>query len=335
MPVWWTWVGSTFYASRFDTDGLEDRVLTAVEMVVVAALAVNVHGVPHGSSAGFALWYAAMRGVLVVKYLRARRQAPDARPLTTRYALGFGIDAAAWFVSAFVPPPFRYALWVFGLLVSFGTPLSAGSLHGEFPPHEEHLPERFGLFTLIVLGESITTVVGGISGRAWTPASALVGVGSLVIAFSIWWLYFEHLDGAAIRAAQARGRTQAYQRWLYAHFPLIVGIPAAGIGVEHLLGVSHGVVPGPERWLVCGPLALCLFALGTIYRTADACADRDVRLPSLYRYATGVVVGVVGIVGGMMTPVVLVGVLAVVCVVPVVLDRRGEYDPIPGLERDG
>lgn len=105
IPVWWSWVGAAFYANRFDTDDLGHRLLTAVQMLAVAALAVNIHHGLGDSSAGFALSYAAVRFVLVVEYLRAGKHAVAARSLTRRYARGFGIAAAIWLLSAFVPIP--------------------------------------------------------------------------------------------------------------------------------------------------------------------------------------------------------------------------------------
>ena len=107
IPIWWGWIGSTFYATRFDTDDLVHRLMTAVELFAVVALAVNVHGALGETSRGFALAYAVLRGVLVFKYFGAGQAIPEARPLTTRYARGFGLDAGLWFASVFVPPPFR------------------------------------------------------------------------------------------------------------------------------------------------------------------------------------------------------------------------------------
>ena len=93
----------------------------------------------------------------------AGRNVPKAKPLTTRYARGFGLAAVVWLVSVFVPTPYRFGLWAIGLSISFATPITAGDLHGEIPPHALHLPERFGLFTIIVLGEAIVAVVTGVA----------------------------------------------------------------------------------------------------------------------------------------------------------------------------
>lgn len=79
-------------------------------MATVAALAVNIHGGLGETSAGFALSYAAVHAVLVVKYLRALRHVIIALPLTTRYAIGFALAAAIWLISAFIPVPLRFGL---------------------------------------------------------------------------------------------------------------------------------------------------------------------------------------------------------------------------------
>ena len=85
VPVWWAWVGATFYANRFDTDDLCHRLLTAIQIVAVAALAVNIHDGLGKTSASFALSYASVRAVLVVEYLHASRSVAAVRRLDYRF----------------------------------------------------------------------------------------------------------------------------------------------------------------------------------------------------------------------------------------------------------
>ena len=45
VPVWFAWIGATFFATRFGTDDLAHRILTLLQMMAAAAMAVNVsHG---------------------------------------------------------------------------------------------------------------------------------------------------------------------------------------------------------------------------------------------------------------------------------------------------
>lgn len=325
VPVWWAWIGSTFYATRFDTDDLEYRLLTGVEMFAVVALAVNIHAGVGASSAGFALAYAAVRSILVFKYVRAIRHIPEARKLTIRFASGFGVAALFWFVSAFVPPPYRFALWGLGLAIDFATPLTAGVLHADIPPHPSHLPERFGLFTIIVLGESIASVVSGIGIQSWTLHSVLIAVFSMAIAFSLWWVYFDNHDASAIRAAQEGGRIWLYQKWLYGHFPLVVGIAATGVAVLRVFTGDLGPsLPPAERWLLSGSLAVCLFTLGFLHRTTLACTDQQeaVGAQSIHRFGTAIVVLLIGAAGNQLSTILFVGLLALACLTQIIVDLR-------------
>jgi low temperature requirement protein LtrA len=326
VPVWWAWVGSTFYATRFDTDELGHWLLTMIEMFVVVALAVEIHAGLGSTSAGFALGYAAVRAVLVLKYYGAYRTVPEARPLTRRFALGFGADAALWFCSAFVPAPYRFGLWALALAISFGTPLSAGRLHGEIPPHESHLPKRFGLFTIIVLGESVVGLVGGAVEQVWTIRSFLTGTAGLGVAFCLWWLYFEDVNGSRIRAAVERDRTGIYQEWLYAHLPLAAGLAAVGVAIEHLLTAPPASgLPAAERWLFSGALAVCLAALALIHYTAWAKSDRGGTLSTGARLGSAGGALAVGAFGAGLRPLVVAILVAFVALVPVVVDVREAY----------
>ncbi len=270
VPVWWAWAGQSFYADRFDTDDLGHRLFIIAQMFAVAAMAVNVHDGLGRGSAGFALSYAAVRFVLVGEYLGAHVFVPAARHLTKRYALGFGLAAALWLVSAWTPAPSRFYLWGLGLLIDFATPLSAGKLHSQLAPHPGHLPERFGAFILIVLGEAIAMVVAGLTKHAWSIHSGLTAALGLSFAFSLWWVYFDNIDGAAIRAARAEGRIWLYQGWLYAHLPLVIGVAASAVGVQYAIASPQDLaLPAIGRWLVCGALALALLGIGFIQIIID------------------------------------------------------------------
>ncbi len=318
LPVWWTWIGTTFYANRFDSDDIGRRLLMGVQMLAVAALAVNVHHGLDSSSVGFALSYAAARAVLVMEYLWAGWHIPTARGLTTRYASGFAIAATLWLISAFVPIPFRFILWALGLLVDFATPLSAKQFQLQFPPHLEHLPERFGLFTIIVLGEAVIAVVNGVSEMEWNGMSVFAAVCGFGIAFSLWWVYFENVGGSALRAAGASGRLAVYQIWLYGHFPLVIGLAAAGVGVEHIISSKANLaLPTAERWLICGSVALCFLALAILHRTGIIlyCKAR-----TRHRLGAMAVLLTVAIAGNSLLPVTVSAIVTIVCAVQVLLD---------------
>lgn len=268
IPVWWAWVGTTFFATRFYTEDISHRLLLLMQMGGAGALAVNIHGAFGDTSTGFALSYAFIRYLLVIEYYRAlRKRSRDSNnkfnhPLIKRYIIGFSLAATVWAVSAFIPNlEIRYVLWILALVIDFATPITAGKLHSKFAPHVTHLSERMGLFILIVLGEMIVSIVIGMTEQNWNLNSVFVASLGLCMSFSIWWLYFSNSKGTAIQAVRDKNRISIYYAWLYGHFPLVIGISAFGAGIKYIVSVEQGELLGVTfLWIICISLSTALIA---------------------------------------------------------------------------
>ena len=345
IPVVWSWVGVTFYSTRFETDDLAHRLLMLLQIAVAALMAVSVPDGLGKNSSWFALSYAIMRTILVIEYLRTRKHVPAARKLTTRYSIGFSIAAGIWFASIFVPPPFRLFLWIIGLGVDIGTPLLfARQLSVQFAPHIHHLPERFGSFTIIVLGISILGVVNGIADHNWTISSILSAGLGLGIAFSLWWIYFDTVDGSEIRALRENKQIGIYVTWLYIHFPLIIAFTAFGVSIEHVVLSNQALaLPSSEKWLLCISTFLCLFTLGIIQMTSAMTTTNPISSSSssssssanskksttytaaIYSIVAAIVVLAIGAIlkDSILTlPAFLIGIMAIACTGQVILDVK-------------
>jgi low temperature requirement protein LtrA len=318
IPVWWAWIGSTFYANRFDTDTVIRRILMAVQMLAIAALAVNIHHGLNESSVGFALSYAVARLVLVFEYLWAGYCIPAARDLTTHYAMGFALAAMGWIASVFVPLPYRSLFWAVGLIIDFATPLTGQDHQARLLPNAEHLPERFGLFTIIVLGEAVTSVIIGVAEVQWSLMNGICAILGFGVAFCLWWLYFDNVSGSSLKSLKSTGNLQLFQAWLYVHLPLVIGVVGTGIGAEHIiLHEDWQALPDSDRWLICGSLALCFLALAVLHRTGVIfqCKAR-----TKHRLAGAGLLTLLAATGATLIPVVLIGLIAVICAIEVGLD---------------
>jgi low temperature requirement protein LtrA len=239
VAVWWAWVGYTVYADRFDTDDLLHRVLVLAGMLAVIAMALSIHDALHGGSARFALSFVAVRGIVLLLNARARRHAAPARPLLNLYLTAFSIGASLWLVSLLVPEPARYVLWGIALVIELSAPWVGRRQIARAPIHASHLVERFGLFTLIVLGESVISVAQAAAEVDWTAATVAAGVGGFLAVTCLWWLYFDRLDEGAIRSV-LRGLI-----WNYAHLPLLAGLVSVAVGTE--LAILQAAAGGLER----------------------------------------------------------------------------------------
>jgi low temperature requirement protein LtrA len=321
VPIWWCWVGAVFYATRFDNDSFRDRFLTLIQMAIVATMAVNVHKGVEVAATNFALCYAAFRGLLVLQHLNAGYHIPIARPLTYRFALGFGLSVILWLVSVLLPSPWRFWLWGIGLLVDFSTPLVAGRFVTKLPPSTTHIPERVGLFTIIVLGEAIIAVVGGLSALKWGFPTIFTAFLGLSLAFSLWWLYFDTADGSPIQSMKSGARAIALT-WLYIHLPLAMSLTATGAGIQHL--IAKGITEAPtdmERWVFCGATALSISCLAGIqWLSLARGTPRSRSIVSAYRLGSVAFLLILAIAGQSLSGLMLVLLGTGACGIQVMLD---------------
>ncbi len=273
--VWWLWASHTFYADRYDTDDLIYRFLAGAQMVGVALIAVSVSLGEAASTMVFALAYTAVRLILLVLYARAYRHVVKTRELVRGYLIGFGVASALWLVSIVVPEPYRFFLWFIAFAVDLATPYVLRRAQAAAPLDVSHLPERFGLFTILVLGESIVAVTVGLSHVSWQLSTTLVGVLGLGIATCLWWINFDHLEGSVVRRRGDR-RNWRPTVWIYSHLPLAIGLAMLGVSVEiAIVAADHGHdYHGAERWLLVGSVALALSAMAAI-QVASVRSDRE------------------------------------------------------------
>ena len=321
--IWWAWIGHSVFSTRFDSDDVVQRTLTLVQMFAVAAMAANAKdALDTRSSAGFAAAYAVVRFLLVAQYYRARH-VPDARPLTTRYLAGHGSAAVLWLGSALVPAPARFWIWALAFALDLGTPWLAVPHSVKVPPDAAHLPERFGLFTLILLGESVVGVMRGMeSQEAWPPeaaASAFLGMG---IAFLIWWWYFDGALGASEQPVRTKQEAVRFHLWSYAHFPLYLGIVVAGAGVERIVtAASKHALSGGESLILASAVATVMAAMTVIgWTSAGRRHHAASGIPQSIAVAAATLA--VGLTGRFTVPVLLIATLAGLCALQLVLSLR-------------
>jgi low temperature requirement protein LtrA len=320
IPLWWAWASFTFYVDRYDTDDLGQRVLAVFQMIAVALMAASISG-DTDSTAAFAASYVLARVVLILMYVRARRHVVETRELVTGYIQGFSIGAGIWLLSVAVPGPWRFFLWAIALAVEFGTPFYFRKIQAKVPLDASHLPERFGLFTILVLGESIAAAVAGLSHKGWKLAPTVAAIVGVVIASSLWWLYFDNLDGTVVRRKPEQAKAWKPTAWIYAHLPLANSLVAAGIGVEFIIEHASDELPATDRWLVFGGTAVALMAMGLMHvaTVSDNETRRD-ELRARIRFASAALLIIIGLVTPGASALTIAVLVMVVLIAQVALD---------------
>ncbi len=235
--IWWAWMNFTWFASAYDTD---DAIYRLTVLLQLSGVLVVAAGVPRGLSDheyGVAtLGYVMMRLALVAQWLRAAASHPDGRRCALRYAGGLAAIQAAWVARLALPGAAGVVGFVVLVAIEMAIPYWAES-SGRTPWHPGHIAERYGLFTLIVLGESVLSATVAVQTALDTTSTfgelAPVVVGGILIVFFMWWMYFD-MPGEQVVARARRSFTETLRGpfvWGYGHYVVFASAAAAGAGL--------------------------------------------------------------------------------------------------------
>lgn len=276
VPVWWTWIGFTFYADRFESNETTYRILTFAGMLAVAALALTLgYAFTPAGDLQLIVAYSLVRLVLVALYVRSAYYVPLARSLSLQFVSGFGVAVLIFMSSLLFEPPVRYYFWVAGIVLELATPFLSLRQSRLIPYDYSHIPERFGLFTIIVLGEAVIATATGAASVNWSAATIAMASIGFAMAAAIWWINFDFVEDDAIRSPLLGPRFV----YLYAHYFIVAGIVALGIGVEHAIketGEAH--LHRPALALIGGGVATYLAAVTVVKLAAGVCTLLFIRL---------------------------------------------------------
>ncbi|GAP99342.1 low temperature requirement protein A [Leptolyngbya sp. NIES-2104] len=315
IPIWWLWIDFSYYADQFDVEQGVYRLVMLGIMFGMIVLALTIPEALQEGSARFAGVYAGLRLVIVGLYFQAWRLVPEARELTGRYTLSFTIALLFWMVSIVVPPPVRFVLWGIALLIEISNgPITYATIRS-VPVQVSHMDERFGLFVIIVLGEAIVAVAGGVSDIQWQWQETMTAISGFITAVSLWWLYFECAETSVINQALQSNRKRVLLRsyvYGYSHVLLFAGIVAAGVGIQTAIeGVDRGDLSIAARTILCGGLGLYLIGLSAVQWATERSLPNSILLGRLF--AAIVCFTLIGF-GGVLSPVALMSGLTVVFV---------------------
>jgi low temperature requirement protein LtrA len=229
--VWWAWMAFTWFANVFDTDDVPYRLLM---MVMIAGSLGLAAGVPQIFQLDFrvaVISYVILRLAYVGQWCRVLRSGDPAwRPVATRMIVLTTISQVGWILFLMVPAEWKLPIFVAWFGADIATPYICG-WDARMGGHRHHIVERYGLFTVIVLGESIaaaTVAVGeAIKGKVDVFPLLSLALGGLVVVFSLWWIYFDFSTGGG---APERTRKSQYL-WGYLHYFVFAALAAVGAGL--------------------------------------------------------------------------------------------------------
>jgi low temperature requirement protein LtrA len=310
IPVWWVWIGGMYYAERFETSDFSFRLFTFLQMLPVAGLALTATHAFDGGWQGFAGTYIFARLIIIFLWWRGARHDPRFAPTAVRYNTGFIISSILWSISLFAPLPLAVGLAGLGLMCDLIAPWTTINTQSALPPiSRSHLPERFGLFVMITLGEALLGTINGVAATESLRFGVLIeGLLGMLLVFSVWWIYFDF-----VQRRIPHGNFRALLIWNYLHLPLVIGIAASSAGVLAAIAAEGATMPDAARWLVAAASAVQLTAIGLLEYTLGRGFDEPTHHhgSSLLKFAGALMCLLIAVVGaGWSTSAVLLSVFS-------------------------
>ncbi|GIJ54372.1 low temperature requirement protein A [Virgisporangium aurantiacum] len=264
FAIWWAWMNFTWFASAYDTDDNLYRITTLVQIAGALVLAAGVKPAFEDSDyAAITLGYVVMRLALVAQWLRAARNDPPRRVVALRYAAGITIVQVLWLAHLALPASWSTPVFVVLVVCELLVPaIAERAPGGPTTYHPHHIAERYGLFTIIVLGESVAAatvaVRAGLDEGEHRAELISVAVAGVIIVFALWWLYFDRSAHDLLTSLRAS------LVWGYGHYVIFAATAAIGAGlgvvVDHETHHSH-VSRTVAGYAVAVPVALFLVAV--------------------------------------------------------------------------
>jgi low temperature requirement protein LtrA len=275
FAVCWCWINYSWFASAYDTDDWAFRVATMVQMVGVIILALGRPPVFHSIDAGHTInnsvtvaGYVVMRVSMIFLWLRAARQDPPRRRTCQTYVVTIGVAQLGWITLLLAHTTVGvFVVWaVILILIEMAGPVIAERGKGGTPWHAHHIAERYGLLTIITLGEAVIGTVASlgavVEAQGWSLDAALIAVAGTGLTFGLWWMYFTVPAGEVLQVHRERAFP-----WGYGHMLIFGSIAATGAGLHVAASyISHAAHIGATATVITvaapvGVFALALFAL--------------------------------------------------------------------------
>lgn len=259
--IWWAWMNFTWFATSFDTDDWFYRLLTIVQMGGVLVFASGIPSVfEHHDFTVLIIGYVIMRLPMVAQWLRAAQSGGAAGRAARTYAAGITIAQALWLLTLLLPAPAFGIAQVVLIGAELAVPIIAEKL-GSTPWHPHHITERYGLFTLILLGESLlgsaNAIIEALQETEHLAPLVAVAALALIATAALWWIYFwppHHHAISSFASSLAYG---------YGHFFIFAaaGALSAGIEVEIDVFTKHSALQPPLASLAY-TIPIAVFLLG-------------------------------------------------------------------------
>ena len=322
--VFWSWVNGSQYYDLHGNDSIRTRLFTFLQMLAVAAAAITIQDAFEGHHQGFAISFAVIQILITYLWWSVGLYDPSHRVFNIFYTVNYCVAFVLLIVSVFISHEIATILWVIVLLLNLTPPLIGARTivrvlkeRGEVFTASATIVERFGLFTIIVLAESILSTVTGIAEiKDKQPAVWIAFILALLIAFLLWNLYFD------MTSEQETKKGYWYmQQLIFLHFPLLASLGAVGATIKVLLSDVTADLPLNLQWIFCAAIATILFTIVGITRVMqEEEEDRAyIRPVSRFLLVVSALILIIPLFGRHLNTLLFLSIVSVILFVPVMI----------------
>jgi low temperature requirement protein LtrA len=260
--VWWAWSAFVWATNAEDPDALRLRALLFLGMVLIFVAGLALPQAFGSDATLFAVSYALVRLLHLALYADVSRRGNASFSAIAGFALTTVGGMALLVIGSFLDEPWRIVLWVVAAALDYAGPawLTRERLRGLQEVVVAHFAERYGLFVIICLGESVISIGVGASGHPLDTELLAAAALSLLLTIGLWWIYF---DRTAARAEERLRRHHdpvlaAADAYSYLHLLIVAGIIVFAVGARETVAHTGEPLGTGDRLALCGGVALYL-----------------------------------------------------------------------------
>jgi len=258
--VWIAWANGSLHHELHGHDDARARSTFLLQILILAAMGASIPEAGGARGTAFAVAAAVLFAVLALLWLLAARgDRPQYRRPSRRFVIGTAATAVLLAGSAVLPAGAHVLAWGAldaAYLAGFAAVFLTLPADAVAVTVSDALIERFGLLTIIVLGETVTGVVAGLVREPVSALTLAVGLTAVVVGFGAWWTYFDFVG-----RRRPWPRPTATLQWLVGHLPLTAAIAAMGAAMVSLVEHAHdGRTPAATAWVLSAGAAVVLCA---------------------------------------------------------------------------
>lgn len=276
LSIWLLWMSMTFFSNWFETNSVRHRLIVFANIVPLGLLTFGIttdlQGQVDQQGIVYLLSFILARTILLLTWrsanqselLKPLREALKAIQYVYLFSIFCALVVAAMLIIWQLPMYYGLIFWSLSVVVEFiALPtIFAHSQKDVSSLHRGHLTERFGLFTMLLLGEMIIMELTGFRHQSLSLLSVLeMGLG-LVVIFGYWWVYYDQVLSTAFRET---GRARII--WTTFHFIFALTTVMISANFEFVTE-GLGLEFVTQQWLVIG-LLLFFITITVLHYTLD------------------------------------------------------------------